>query len=441
MKATRTIQWSPFSQKHKNYIKKGLECKMSVAEGAIRSGKTTDNCIIAAAALEVSPDRLHLATGSTVANAKLNIGDCNGFGLEYLFRGRCKWTKFKDNDALQIYTKTGTKVVIFAGGGKADSYKKILGNSYGIWIATEINEHYDSDDSRTSFIKVAFGRQAAAKAPKVLWDMNPSDPNAKIYRDYIEPYKLQYIGGYNYELFTMKDNLSIPPERQLEIESQYIIGSIWYRRDILGQRCIATGLVYDYLANHLDEFKVGDDYLKGKNYFIECGLDFGGDRSATTMVASAIIGGFEELVIVDSEIIRERIDTVQLQHRFENFIQRVYKEHRKVPIVNCDSAESVLIHTLNNYAKMNNMQCRIAPALKCPIIERIRMENRLIAEKRFKIIANGKNIDMMDAFLNATWEVDKVDTRLDVVSFYNPVDLLDAFEYSFEKYILKFARG
>ena len=41
-------------------------------------------------------------------------------------------------------------------------YKRILGNSYGLWIATEINEHYDSDDSRESFIKVAMGRQAAA---------------------------------------------------------------------------------------------------------------------------------------------------------------------------------------------------------------------------------------------------------------------------------------
>ena len=59
------------------------------------------------------------------------------------------------NIVTQNITLTGEKIVIFAGGGKADSYKKILGNSYGLWIATEINEHYDSDDSRTSFIKVA----------------------------------------------------------------------------------------------------------------------------------------------------------------------------------------------------------------------------------------------------------------------------------------------
>lgn len=240
----QTINWKPFSEKHKRYIKNALQNKMNVAEGAIRSGKTIDHCIIAAMYLETCKDKIHLASGSTGGNAKLNIGACNGFGLENIFRGRCRWGQYKGNEALIIQTKTGEKVVIFAGGAKADSYKKILGNSYGLWIATEINEHYDSDDPRTSFIKVAFGRQAAAEQPLVLWDLNPSSPADPIYRNYIDAYKTQYIGGYQYQHFLMSDNLSISPERQEEIASQYVKGSIWYRRDILGERCIAEGLIF-----------------------------------------------------------------------------------------------------------------------------------------------------------------------------------------------------
>ena len=244
MQATQTIRWSKFSQKHKNYIKNALSNKMNVAEGAIRSGKTIDHCIIAAMYLETCEDKIHLATGATIGNAKLNIGVCNGFGLENLFRGRCKWGKYRDNEALYLKTQTGDKVVIFTGGGKADSYKRILGNSYGLWMATEINEHFDSDDSRISFIKVAFGRQVAAIKPLVLWDLNPCNPSHRIYTDYIDKYMTDYVGGYQYEHFTIKDNLSISPERFAEIESQYVKGSIWYRRDILGERCIAEGLVY-----------------------------------------------------------------------------------------------------------------------------------------------------------------------------------------------------
>ncbi len=252
MKKTKTIDWKPFSDKHKDYITNALCNKMNVAEGAIRSGKTIDHCIIAAMYLETCDDKIHLASGSTIGNAKLNIGVCNGFGLENLFRGRCKWGKYKDNEALYIHTQTGEKIVIFTGGGKADSYKRILGNSYGLWIATEINEHYDSDDSRTSFIKVAFGRQVAAIKPLVLWDLNPCNPSHGIY-NYIDGYKKTYVGGYQYEHFTIADNLSITPERRAEIESQYEVGSIWYRRDILGERCIAEGLIYPMFEKALCE--------------------------------------------------------------------------------------------------------------------------------------------------------------------------------------------
>lgn len=265
----QTIEWKPFSKKHIKYIKNALDNRLNVAEGAIRSGKTIDHCIIAAMHLERCKDKIHLASGSTIGNAKLNIGACNGYGLENLFRGRCHWGKYKDNEALFINTQTGEKIVIFAGGGKADSYKRILGNSYGLWIATEINEHFDSEDSRISFIKVAFGRQIAAQEPRVLWDLNPCNPNNPIYTNYIDAYMDGYLGGYQYEHFTIADNRSISPERRAEIESQYVIGSTWYRRDILGERCIAEGLIYPMWEKALVEPPTGT------RQDIALGIDYG----------------------------------------------------------------------------------------------------------------------------------------------------------------------
>lgn len=275
MRATQTINWSPFSDKHIDYVTNALHNKMNVAEGAIRSGKTIDHCIIAQMYLETCEDKIHLATGSTLGNAKLNIGVCNGFGLENQFRGRCKWGKFKDNEALFLDTKTGQKIVIFTGAGKADSYKRILGNSYGLWIATEINEHYDSDDSRTSFIKVAFGRQVAAIRPLVLWDLNPCNPSNRIYTEYIDRYKTDYVGGYQYQHFTIADNLSITPERLEEIKSQYVPGSIWYRRDILGERCIAEGLVYPMFEGAIKDLPALPDLSQISTENVCIAVDYG----------------------------------------------------------------------------------------------------------------------------------------------------------------------
>lgn len=246
MPKSKTI-YPLFGDKHKDYIKRATRCTLSVAEGAVRAGKTIDNIAAFAWMIEHgTPDRIHLVTGATVGTAKLNIGDANGFGLEYIFRGRCRWGKYKDNEALFITSKGRDYVVIFVGGGKADSFKRIRGNSYGMWLATEINLHHPDT------IKEAFNRQLAARVRRIFWDLNPTNPGHWIYKDYINRFPETFPGRYNYEHFTIFDNASIPLERIEEIKRQYIPGSVWYRRDIEGERCIAEGLVYPMFEQSLE---------------------------------------------------------------------------------------------------------------------------------------------------------------------------------------------
>lgn len=250
-----------WTAKHKEYMHKGIKATISVAEGAVRAGKTVDNVAMFAKMLELGvQDKIHLASGSTSANAKLNIGDCNGFGLEYIFRGRCKWSKYKGNECLRIKTANREYIVIFVGGSKADSFKKIRGNSYGMWIATEINLHHDS------FIKDAFNRQIASKTRRVFWDLNPSSPANFIYKDYIDKFEETYGERYNYEHFTIRDNASITEERIRDIESQYDKNSVWYRRDILGERCNAEGLVYPMFNKDIHVVRKGDVQTEGDYY-------------------------------------------------------------------------------------------------------------------------------------------------------------------------------
>lgn len=249
-----------FTEKHREYMRAAMDATISVAEGAVRAGKTIDNVFAFAAMLNKGvPDRIHLATGSTSANAKLNIGDCNGFGLEHIFRGRCHWTKYRGNDALMIKAAGHNYVVVFAGGGKANSFTKIRGNSYGMWIATEINLHHENT------ITEAFNRQLAARCRRVFWDLNPSSPANFIYKEHIDRFADAFGAAYNYEHFTIRDNATISEDRLREIEAQYDKSSIWYRRDILGERCNAEGLVYDNFGeeNILDEIPrlTGDTYV------------------------------------------------------------------------------------------------------------------------------------------------------------------------------------
>lgn len=116
IKKRKTIPFN-FGDKHKKYIKKCETCTFNIAEGAVRAGKTVDNVYAFAHELKTTTDKIHLATGSTSANAKLNIGDANGFGLEYIFRGQSHWGKYKGNECLYIKgpdTKNRQIIVIFA---------------------------------------------------------------------------------------------------------------------------------------------------------------------------------------------------------------------------------------------------------------------------------------------------------------------------------------
>ena len=79
----------------------------------------------------------------------------------------------------------------FEAGGKSHRFH-LTGLELGAELA-----HYDGPDSRTSFVKVASGRQIAARRPLTLWDLNPCGPGAPIYRDYIDRYRKDGLpGGY-----------------------------------------------------------------------------------------------------------------------------------------------------------------------------------------------------------------------------------------------------
>lgn len=436
MSRTATIPWGAFSEKHRRYIREALKHRMCVAEGAIRSGKTIDHCIIAAVYLEDTPDRFHLASGATIANAKLNIGVCNGFGLENLFRGRCRWGKYRDNEALFVQTRTGEKIVVFAGGGRSDSYKRILGNSYGLWIATEINEHYDCADSRTSFVKVAAGRQIASGRPLTLWDLNPCGPGAPIYRDYIDRYRQEGLaGGYLYEHFTIRDNATITPERLREIESRYDVKSVWYRRDILGERAAAEGLIYRQFADAPERF-IADGSAEhpmpaGGIRSAAIGVDFGGGTSAHAFCCLGFAGS-GAVVVLDEYRQEDALTPNALAADFVAFVRRC-QARWLVTDAWCDSAEQTLINGLRAAAAAARLPVNIGSALKKPINDRIRAVCLLMGEGRFFVRAECRHT--IDALLNAVWDRNKPtqDVRLDDGT--TNIDSLDAMEYALEREI------
>jgi PBSX family phage terminase large subunit len=432
---TRTIPWGKFSDKHKNYIKTALNYKQSVAEGAVRSGKTIDHCIIFSMYLETCEDKIHLASGSSLPNAKLNIGDCNGFGLEHIFRGRCRWGKYKSNEALFIQTKTGEKIVIFTGGGKSDSYKSILGNSYGGWIATEINEHYDCEDSRTSFIKVAMARQIASVHPFTLWDLNPSNPNADIYKNYID--KFMGLDWYRYEHFNIFDNATMSQERIEEIQNKYDMNSVWYKRDILGERMVAEGLVFPYFANDCKPYLFKYQSLKekmkekGKRFsHLIIGVDFGDNGSKYSWHLTGFTNDWDYMWALDEGDMAKSnaIDATKFCKAFVRFYKRCIECYGYVEWIFPDSASNTLINTLRAYFYAEGLDGSIiAPVKKNELTDRPITVDSLLVTGRLKIEEHCKNL--INVLSELVWDEKKDIPKDENVNNIN--DDWDSFCYTF----------
>lgn len=445
----KTIPFN-FSEKHKEYIRKCRYCTFNILEGAVRSGKTIDNVFAFAHELKTTPDKIHLATGSTMGNARMNISDANGFGLEWIFRGQCRWGKYKDMDALIIRgpsTNFVEKAVIFAGAASSDSYKKIRGNSYGMWIATEINLHHDNT------IKEAFNRQLAAKNRKIFWDLNPDHPKAPIYTNYIDLYAKKnkegtLLGGYNYAKCSIFDNVNISEMRLKEIVSQYDEGSIWYIRDIIGERCIAEGLIYKKIAEEVasEEKKhmlSVEDTIKmekrGEFLTINVGVDFGGNGSGHSFSASAITDGYEKLIALSSEWHdADGTDPEDLSRMFIKFVKKILRRYGYIKHIYCDSSEKVLLRGLRKALVQNNLgNITIGDALKETITDRIFTITSLSAQDRFFYTEDCESL--LSAFSMAIWNPKNIKLeRLDDGT--SDIDSLDSFEYSFERSIKKFTK-
>jgi PBSX family phage terminase large subunit len=235
--------YAPFCIKQAEYLKRCYSSWFNCAEGGKRAGKNVLNIMAWCDILETHPDKLHLAAGVSVASAKLNIIDSNGFGVLSWFAGRCRSGKYQERDALYIQTATGEKIILISGGGKEGDERYIKGNTYGSAYITEVNECCQT------FVKEVFDRTLSSSNRKLFFDLNPKNPNHWFYLDILDFHMAnanKYPGyGLNYEHFTLHDNHSFTDAKIREIIRTYKKNSVWYNRDILGKRTNAEGIIYD----------------------------------------------------------------------------------------------------------------------------------------------------------------------------------------------------
>ena len=316
------------------------------------------------------------------------------------------------------------------------SFKSIRGNSYGMWIATEINLH------AKSFVQEAFNRTIAAVDRKIFWDLNPDNPKAWIYTDYIDKYAAQndagtFLGGYNYGHFTIDDNINISDQRKAEIKSQYDTTTVWYKRDILGLRIPADGIIFQSFANNPEAYII-EDVDAAHITAINIGIDFGGNKSKTVFVAAAFIDGFKRLAVIADHKIegsKGEISSEIINRDFIAFVKALYQRFNPILIkfAWADNENQAVINSLRFACAKARLFIKVVDCYKAPRNDRIAALSSLMAQGRFAVMRCCKNV--IGSLSEQIWDpkVKDRDERLDDGTC--DIDTADALEYSFSKFI------
>lgn len=439
---------APFSRRQEDYLYRCFGSWFNVAEGGKRGGKNVLQTLIFCMLLEKHPNKLHLVAGVSTATAKLNILDCDGYGLLNYFEGRCREGKYKDRDCVRVKTPTGEKIVLVSGGGKDGDEKLIKGNTYGMAYVTEANECHPK------FLKEVFDRTLSSNDRKVFHDLNPKEEEHWYYMDILKYHEEQQEAdsgyGYNYGHFTIADNYSISDDKLRAVLKTYCKGTVWYERDILGHRAVAEGIIFRYFADNPEPYLYTDAQLQewfavrikqaqrdGRKKWLDMitiGIDFGGNGSMTTYVATGYIG-YHTLYALEEDYlpVTEEVDSKRICDKFVAFYGRIIDQYGDVDWVFPDSASTTMINSLRSAAKEAGLPWRnIAGCRKNEISERPKTVDLLLNTGR--LLINRRCPMLIAAIKKLRWDDDHPDQPEDK-NIGNCNDWWDGFCYTWLDFV------
>ena len=368
-----------FTQNQIDYLHRTRKSWYNVAEGGKRGGKNVLQVLAFCMALQEHPNKLHLIAGVSQTTAKLNIVDCDGFGLMNFFDGQCREGKYKDRSCLYVKTKNGEKIILVSGGAKAGDEKYIKGNTYGMAYVTEANECHPD------FIQEVFDRTISSADRKVFHDLNPKAESHWYYTDVLGFHQKEQEKdkeyGYNYGHFTIADNMSIDNAKLKKILQTYEKGTVWYERDILGRRKTAQGIIFPNFVNNTEPYLIDAKDIPKRFKSIQCGFDIGGNGSAYALTCTGEgYDGIQYKLKAQKKQAQdmEMEDVENLVTEFCDYVEKKYDV--RIEVINCDHID-VIINTINGNTKYRARKC-----YKPPLQDRVFVYSKFFKVNRVKFV-------------------------------------------------------
>lgn len=233
-----------------------------------------------------------------------------------------------------------------------------------------------------------------------------------------------------YRLF---DNPFLPKEYVDNLCKEYS-GTIYYDRLIEGKWKRAEGAIYRVFADNPERFIM--PIKKSDIKEIRIGIDFGGNGSGHSFVATAITKNGNIHPVMSRKHMKkdfpQGIDANKLSELFLQFVDNLIAKYGNPRVAYWDNAETVLGQSIKNACRYKYSFLHVMPAEKKKINDRINYTVRLMGAGRFFITEDCQTLKraLQEAVYNGKALKEE---RLDDGS--TDIDTLDAFEYTIERNI------
>lgn len=388
-----------------------------IADGTIRSGKTSSMSIAFILwAMSEFKNKNFIIASKSVTSAERNIIKPL-MNIKYLHK-QFDIAYYTSTHTLKVTRGRNTQYFYVFGGKDEASYQTVQGiTSAGAFLDEVVL-------MPESFVNQVLARCSVPRS-KYWFSCNPESPNHWFKKEWVNKAEQKNV---KYIHFTMKDNPSLTDEIVQRYENMY--DGVFYQRYILGQWVRAEGIIYTKFADNMERYLI--DKEPDNLILINVGVDFGGNKSGTTFVATGFTPHLKNIVVLEAERIEEELSPETLDKKFSTFAKIVYEKYDKLFTTRCDNAEPVLIRGLKNVAIKDRLKTNIKKALKKPIKDRIELVQRLLGTDRIKMLRH-TTVPLQKGLSQAVWSEKKEGIRLDDGT--SDIDILDAFEYSIEEYL------
>lgn len=413
------IEFSPKQVDFVRAFKTDRLARINVLEGSVRSGKTWITLIVWALWVATMPkDAQYLMVAKTMTSLKRNCLDL----LQTLVGKK----NFEYNTSRKEAVLFG-RTVYLEGVNDVRAEGKIRGMTLQGAYCDEITLFQED------FFAMLLSRLSMPGA-KLFGSTNPDNPSHWLNAKYLQ--RGDELDIYQ-KKFLIDDNPHLDPAYVENLKKEYT--GVFYKRFILGEWVVADGLCYQQFADNPEKW-IKDKPDEGMQ-FISVGVDFGGNRSLTTFVATAFYPNFSKIGIIKDHHIAGRkgdIDGDRLNREFIQFVKELQAEY-KAPVRYCfaDSAEQYLIAGLAKACKQAGLPIAIGDSVKTEIVTRIICMNTLLNTNRVFFLRRCSLV--IDGIRAAAWDKKAAekgqDKRLD--DFTSDIDIVDATEYSFSRFIPK----